>query len=161
MPTLPYSCHIICSARAPGSIVGVQEKLSVLGLRVTTPGYGYEQQLVFFGGLRFTDLVILTRDSDLGDQGIAAPLLYAILYNRPIILLDPRVISRAGGTMIGHFLADRLNKLNPGDLLALDDQDAAEFIKNSAAAKVDYGLAKGERVLMYARVKAYFRALLK
>lgn len=126
---------------------------------VTDPKLIYHVALDNFDLIKQNDTYILYSHHVPITKEVALEIMYAMLNNKPIIMLHPPVFSKDIDLFSREAITKRINKIMICDLQVLSEDDLHTFLHNTAQDRVNYVVTKRETVQIKSRLKAYFRNL--
>ena len=122
----------------------------------------YEVELDYFQSIANSDVHIISNDSVIADGVIdketSLSMLYAMLQNKPIVVVKEAVLTRQSDHLLHEILKTRQNLIHQ---LPLRSMPEAEIQMRLAELEpVDYKLTPREENLIKFRLKSHFRELL-
>lgn len=118
----------------------------------------YNRELEFYESIASSSFHVLYNDGPISDD-TALEILYAVLKNRPIVVIDTLVFAKNVSSFGRDLIMQHAEKFHMVDVPELELSELNELLR--AIKPIDYHLLGSERLLISAQIKAHFRALLE
>ena len=159
-------------------LFALKDKLMPLGIEVTHPisqdfvsdtanGFdpavfsSYNVGLDYYESIAESNFHIVCNSFEDNDgyvgESAAREILYAMLKNRPIILLFNPNLKPSIDHLTRDIITRHQSQLHVANLLAMDDQEIESYLDKVAASQPAYDLSSHEKTLIRSRVRTYFR----
>lgn len=117
----------------------------------------YNNELFFYESIAASTFHILYNDGAV-DKDIARQIIYAILKNRPIVMIGELAFAKEVSSFTRELITSHMDQFHIVDLVELDLTELSRLF--TKIKPIDYQLLSIEKILINAQVKAHFRALL-
>ncbi len=124
---------------------------------INTAWQRYNHHLFFYESIAASSFHIVHADDPI-DEHISRHILYAMLKNRPIIMMGKLAFSDEVSAFTKQLIKRHASTFHSIDLLALELVGLSQVLRT--IRPIDYALLGSEKILINARIKSHFRDLL-